>query len=1042
MRARPDGDDRRDIEHGREVTDPEVERLRAELNRLYNSPSWRVAQLFQRVRLEFLLLAHRVRHPVQTIRILASQWIPFQLRQSVLQVIPRQWRRSAQPRASARIELTAPDEGPDGLGRTRPLPVVICLPAIEWGLRVQRPQQLLTRLAGRGWPVLYAALDLAPGGGRVTVDYGRVAQGVRLFRLPSRKLRHVTASRLEHGEVKEMARGFAQLRRCERIREAVVFCESPVWTPLARLLKKAYGWPVVYDRMDLHTGFSTNRAEIGEQERILLAECDLAIASAHGLSPHESAGSGRVLLLPNACDPLHWEDTEPAPEVAALPNPVIGYFGSVSEWFDTQLVTELALARPSWSFVLVGSTWGADVSRLERLSNVTLLGERSYRELPAMAAGFDVGMIPFRKTPLTAVTNPVKVYEMLAAGLKVVGTRLEEMGMFPPELVSLADGKEEFLESIEAALRDKADSEARAARRTFARNNTWESRVDELETALRELFPRVSIAIVTRDHRELTELCLQSIRGFTAYPNYEVVFVDNASEDGTKEWLTKLAATDPEVRVIFNETNAGFATANNQAFEGASGEVFCLLNNDTVVTPGWLWELVRAVAEQPDVGLAGPSTNGAANEAFVEAGYRTLGELPQWSEEFTWSHDGKRMSIPMLALFCAALRRRVWEEMGGLDERFGTGMFEDDDFSRRLRYAGYEVHCLQSAYVHHFQQATFRDMDTDVYVRLYEENREKLRQKWRRTGRRLGAGAARAAEEGVDPHLAHEVGSRQPAQRSAEGGGSAPEYDSSSAGNVMRDHLSQVLKYRDLLRLLIVSNLTSRYKRSILGVLWTLLNPLLTMTVMTIAFSTLFKFSLPHYPVYVLSGIVLWTFFQQTTMQSMNSLVFGSGLLKKVYVPAGVFPLSAIGTGVVNIWLSLLPIVIIMVVLHHPFKWALVFVPFAVALVALFALGVGLTISMAAVFFSDVAEMYGVVLRIWFYLTPVMYPEEILPPKFLWVVKLNPMYHLMLCWREPMYHGVLPPAHSVLVSAFWAGGAVVAGWWVFSRRSYEFALRA
>ncbi|MFV1979547.1 MAG: ABC transporter permease [Rhodothermia bacterium] len=271
---------------------------------------------------------------------------------------------------------------------------------------------------------------------------------------------------------------------------------------------------------------------------------------------------------------------------------------------------------------------------------------------------------------------------------------------------------------------------------------------------------------------------------------------------------------------------------------------------------------------------------------------------------------------------------------------------------------------------------------------------------------------------------------------------SLPVYDSAAVHGPMRDAFWELIRYKDLLRLLVVTNIKARYKRSVLGMAWTLLNPLLMMIVMTIAFSALFRFSLPHYPVYVLSGLVLWQFFTQTTTHAMNQLAWGNDLLKKVYIPPTVFPVSAVGTGLVNLGLSVIPLAIIMLVIRHPFTWALLWLPVSVFLISLFCIGLGLLISIIAVFFSDFVQMYGVILRIWFFLTPVMYPERILPERFVWIVKMNPMYHLMRCWRDPIYLSTLPPIESVLVCVVSAFGTLFLGWWLFSRKLHEFAVRA
>jgi ABC-type polysaccharide/polyol phosphate export permease len=436
--------------------------------------------------------------------------------------------------------------------------------------------------------------------------------------------------------------------------------------------------------------------------------------------------------------------------------------------------------------------------------------------------------------------------------------------------------------------------------------------------------------------------------------------------------------------------------------------------------------MVRYLVEHPETGMVGPVSNGVANSARVEPGYADLAGLDDWAASWRREHRGESFAIPMLALYCAALRREVWERVGPLDESFGTGMFEDDDYSKRLRRAGYELRCLRDAYVHHWQQASFGKLPGEEYARLFEENRRKYREKWRARQKPAGPSTGEAGAGGEEPPAVREV----PIYDSAE--------DSASIGAMIAD----LGRYTDLLRLLIGTNLKTRYKRSLLGVAWTLLNPLATMVVMTIAFSALFKFALPDYPVYVLAGLTFWTFFQQSTTQAMSSLVWGSGLLKKVHIPAAVFPLSAVGTGLVNMALSFVPILLIMVVLHHPFTWALLFVPVSMVLISVFALGISLILSSLAIFFSDVVEMYGVFLRIWFYLTPVMYPEKIVPKRFLWLIRVNPLYHFMACWRAPIYDGALPPLHSVVICLVWAAGMLLAGAWVFSRQEHQFALRA
>lgn len=260
--------------------------------------------------------------------------------------------------------------------------------------------------------------------------------------------------------------------------------------------------------------------------------------------------------------------------------------------------------------------------------------------------------------------------------------------------------------------------------------------ISALSARLASAFPRVSVLLAVYNQKRTTEICLESLYAFTDYPNWEIVAVDNASDDGTDLLLARWAQEKPNFRLIKNATNLGFPAACNQAARAASGEILCVLNNDTVVTPGWLSSLVDELLRHPEVGLVGPVSNGVANEARVRAPFRTPEELPLWAmaRQRRYFRQARKMSV--LALFCAATWRKVWEEMGGLDEDFGVGLFEDDDFCFRLREAGFQLRCRLDAYVHHFQGSSFGQLQSQEYLELYERNRKlfwaKLRQRRRR----------------------------------------------------------------------------------------------------------------------------------------------------------------------------------------------------------------------------------------------------------------------------------------------------------------------
>lgn len=263
------------------------------------------------------------------------------------------------------------------------------------------------------------------------------------------------------------------------------------------------------------------------------------------------------------------------------------------------------------------------------------------------------------------------------------------------------------------------------------------------------------------------------------------------------------------------------------------------------------------------------------------------------------------------------------------------------------------------------------------------------------------------------------------------------QYDSQAIRHPLLDEIRALINYRPLLAELILRNIKTRYKRSVLGIAWTMLSPMLTMAVLTIVFSQLFAYSVPQYPVYLLCGILLWSFFSQTTVAAMRELIWSGGLLQRIYVPRGLFAVAATGTGLVNLLLSLIPLGIIVLISGTPITPALIFLPIAILLASLFTLGVGLGMSSLAIVFTDVVDMYQIILLAWMYLTPIFYPVEILAERFQWVIKINPMYYILECFRSPIFSGVIPDAGILLGATASAVVAFLIGGMLFASRSNE-----
>lgn len=255
--------------------------------------------------------------------------------------------------------------------------------------------------------------------------------------------------------------------------------------------------------------------------------------------------------------------------------------------------------------------------------------------------------------------------------------------------------------------------------------------------------PCASVIVVTWENLALTRLCLESLLAHTFDVPFELIVVDNASSDGTPAYLQTLAAAEPLVRLILNERNEGFARACNQGARAAIGDALVFLNNDTVLSPGWLGGLL-AHLRQPDVGAVNPVTNRIGTEAEVAERARTVGDFLERAAQRRTGNAGESREVEMLAFFCLAVRRDVWTRVGPLDEAFGRGLFEDDDYSARLRAAGYRLVCAEDVLVHHLGEASFGRLVTDgTYGTLFDENRRRFEAKWRREWRR----PARSADE-------------------------------------------------------------------------------------------------------------------------------------------------------------------------------------------------------------------------------------------------------------------------------------------------------
>ena len=249
------------------------------------------------------------------------------------------------------------------------------------------------------------------------------------------------------------------------------------------------------------------------------------------------------------------------------------------------------------------------------------------------------------------------------------------------------------------------------------------------------------------------------------------------------------------------------------------------------------------------------------------------------------------------------------------------------------------------------------------------------------------------------------------------------------------------LRYKDLLKQLVTKDLKLKYRRSFLGYIWSVLNPLLVMIVMAIVFSSMFSRNIENFPVYLFCGQILFNFMNQSTHQALSSINGNAALLKKTYVPKYIFTFAKITSGLIDLIFSLGALVIVMLATRAKFSWYFFLCPLVLLQLYVFCLGLGLFLAQANVFFRDIQYIYNAVTTAWLYLTPIFYPIDALPNNVRWFVKhLNPMYFYIGQFRDLIYYNRIPGC--LIISAGCAAALLmlIIGTWFFLKNQDRFIL--
>jgi hypothetical protein len=373
----------------------------------------------------------------------------------------------------------------------RKRPDVFCFPIIDWDFRFQRPQQLMLRFAAAGHRVFYLTHRFRKSG----VPYTLRELAPSVWEVSLRGPRYSTYQGvLDDGYCDCMRDALSSLCTNESVQSAVTVVQSPFWWPLAKQAASSRNWRVMYDCMDHHAGFGTSNPMLIEQERDLFQQADLVVTSSAVLETQARRYAKKVVTIRNGCDYKHFAAAGHQPRGR---RPVIGYYGAIADWFDSDLVADLAERRQDWDFLLVGSTFCGDLRRLLRRRNVSLPGEKPYLSMPEWLARFNVAILPFKRNALTEAANPVKAYEIFASGKPLVSVPLPEMVPLAP-LARLASTVDEFEREIVAEL-NAPDQNLQRQRRAFAQNNTWEKRFEKMSEAMEDMLaaPRSKVNLIT-----------------------------------------------------------------------------------------------------------------------------------------------------------------------------------------------------------------------------------------------------------------------------------------------------------------------------------------------------------------------------------------------------------------------------------------------------------------------------------------------------------------------------------------------------------------
>lgn len=614
---------------------------------------------------------------------------------------------------------------------------IIIFSMIDYYFRIQRNQHIARLLGEMGHTVFYLKTSL----GKTQNAISKIGENLYEVSLYCKTDKHVSvySTQLERPDVASVTDSIKELQNMFNFSYFISYITNPFWYQVVKYINNT---GVIFDCIDFTKGFGTHNNIIIDDEMLMLKN-EYVVFTSPVLRQMLGHDTQNFTFVRNACDFKYFNSMTTIKQHNS--RKIIGYYGAISDWFDADLMAILIKQYPQCDFHLIGNVWCSDkrheqkIRRLATFKNVVLMGEISYADLHLHVSKFDIGLIPFILNDLIKCTNPVKLYEMLSIGLPIVCTDMPDIKLLSKdELYYMSANYADFIHNIQKILDNSNNAimpDKIQARIAYAATNTWEQRSRDIVSVIEHITPWVSIVMLCWNQWSHTKNCIESVINNTNYNNYELIIVNNGSEDETRDELEHYAKTyNTFIRVVNNDKNEGFARGMNIGALNASFDHIILLNNDTVVSKNWLYPLIKPLILDPNCTATSPITNNCGNEAKQFLHHTSVETLFTYAEKYQFNKMFATCKMDRIPFFCPAMKKHTFYAVGMLDERYKVGGWEDDDIMEKFKQMNANATMCRRVYgsfVYHIESLSMKcTTDADKNWTSQNKNQQIFEAKW------------------------------------------------------------------------------------------------------------------------------------------------------------------------------------------------------------------------------------------------------------------------------------------------------------------------